>query len=391
MATTKKVIVVDEEQSGILQRSLQFLRNATPFLQKLTLSDVLSGLLLEIPQSSFSSSARQCNPSQLRDGDIIIVHSISAWKTYGIVSSARERKVICFTTHDQCPVSDIGALCSLPSTDIRLREVGLDQLSRMNEDVVVIPQENTAMTLKNARDTLADAHEHLWSFHDFNSEHFVTGAMNTEEKQSPQFDTFMSVLMKAIATGALSELKCRVLRACSKCVVRKVKEISIIIVVATLKVVQVATTNGNKVAAISSLLLARITAKEVTEEVVEATATSAASRLARGAKAGLWGGTIVEGAFLTGSLYLSHRKMKQGAITKEEYEQYKTQRIVASGGSLAGGAVGSAIGTVIMPGVGTFIGSMLGGLVGDYLGSKCGESVYCSSHQENEECVCKPH
>lgn len=380
---TVEVIVVDEGK-GILQKCLH---GAASFLQRLTLSDILSALLLEIPQSSFSSSARQCNPSQLRDGDIIIVHSISAWKTYGIVSSAKERKVICFTTHDQCPVSDIGALCSLPSTDIRLREVGLEVLRINDEDTRVIPQENPANTLRNARDILANASRYPWSFFDLNSEHFVICAM-TGERQSPQLEIFKSVLLKAITTGLLSELRSRVLEACSKCVVRKVtKEITIIIVVATLKVVQLTAKNPNKIAAISSLLLARITTKKVTEEVVEATATSAASRLVRGAKAGLWGGIIVEGAFLTGSLYLSHKKMKQGAITKEEYEQYKTKRIAASGGSLVGGTIGTAIGTAIFPGVGTFIGSVVGGVVGDYLGSNYGENIY----RGNEECACRPH
>ena len=94
------------------------------------------------------------------------------WKTYAVVSNAKEKEMICFATRDRRPrpVSDIGALFS--TADMVLQEVSLDEvLGPGHRDVEVIQQENRARTLKNARAALADQRE--WSFFNFNSEHFI--------------------------------------------------------------------------------------------------------------------------------------------------------------------------------------------------------------------------
>ena len=102
--------------------------------------------------------------SQLEDGDVIVISSERmGWKTYAIVSSAKEKKIICFATCDRHPrpVSDIGALCS--TADTILQEVGLyEVLDPDHGDVEVIQQENKAKTLQKAKAALADRRQ--WSF-----------------------------------------------------------------------------------------------------------------------------------------------------------------------------------------------------------------------------------
>jgi len=193
------------------------------------------------------------DPDLLKDGDILVIHSLWMWKTYAIVSSAKEKKVICFATCNRRPVSDMGALFS--KTDVHLQEVGLDEVLATDHGVVeVIVQENQAKTLQNARAALA--HGHPWQLFGFNSEHFVTHAA-TGKAQSPQLDNLLSVGKKVILSGIMAAVvipeSCTILRKCAK---------------------SVAETTTNKVISSSPQAVASQIAKETTKKAANKVASS---------------------------------------------------------------------------------------------------------------------
>ena len=256
-------------------------------------------LLVYVPEILPSSLCVEYrDPNQLEDGDVLVIHSLWMWKTYAIVSSAKEKKVICFATRNQRPVSDMGALFS--KTDVHLQEVVLDEVLGTDHGVVeVIVQENPTKTLRNARTALT--HGRPWRLFGFNSEHFVTHAA-TGKAQSPQLDNLLSVQKKAVLSGIVAGLatpeSCAILQKCAKYIAST----------ATNKAI-----SGTKAAASQ---VAKQTVKEATEEVASATAVTATSRLASGAKAGLIGGVVVEGACLAYTGYSSYKKMGKGEITE---------------------------------------------------------------------------
>ena len=309
----------------------------------------LKRLLRYVPEIFPSSFYLKYHDShQLRDGDVIVIHSELTWKTYAIVRSAKERKVICFANRDRCPVSDIRAL--FHGANIRLREVNLNKVLESNPGVIGVfrqkKQEDTLKTLERASTALAE--KRRWSFSHFNSEHFVTQAVSGT-RQCTQLKTLKSVTIKSLISGAVAgAVAPRLGGEVGKQVVKEtVEEV------------------GKQVA------------KEATEEVAGATAATATSRLGSGAKAGLIGGAIVEGACLVYTGITSGKKWKSGDMSGAEFRHHMVKRSVATGGSVAGGALGAAIGTAIIPVpfVGTFIGSVVGGVVGDLVGSKCGEGL----------------
>ena len=225
----------------------------------------LKYLLVYVPEILPSSLHLEYHgPNQLEDGDVLVIHSLWMWKTYAIVSSAKERKVICFATHNRHPVSDMGALFS--KTDVHLREVVLDEVLDTDLGVVeVIVQENPAKTLRNARTALT--HGRPWRLFGFNSEHFVTHAA-TGKAQSPQLNNLLSVGKKAVLSGIMAGLvipeSCTILRKCAK---------------------SVAETTTNKVISSSPQAVASQIAKETTKKAANKVASSstqaAASQVAK--------------------------------------------------------------------------------------------------------------
>lgn len=310
------------------------------------------------------------DPNQLEDGDVLVIHTRWMWKTYGIVSSAKEKKVICFVTPDGHPVSDMRAL--FYTVDIHLQEVSLDEVLAMDHgDVEVVLQQNKAETLQNAWTALAS--QYSWRFRSFNSEHFVTLAM-TGEKQSPQSKHLQSVLRKSFYSGLES---CMHVPHCVKVFSRAIPAIATLSKHEATKGIISKIFSGYQI----SVIL------DVAKQTGGAIAVSATvvSRLISGAKAGLIGGAIVEGAYLAYNGIFYGYKWWYGEISWNEFRQRMMKRIVAGSGSLAGGTVGAAIGNVICPGVGTIIGNMAGGFVGDALGSKWGEEFDEYAFDQDED------
>ena len=68
-----------------------------------------------------------------------------------------------------------------------------------------------------------------------------------------------------------------------------------------------------------------------------------------------------------------HRKVKQGKMTSDEFDQRLKKNAVGAGcgilGSSGGAATGFLIGSAIMPGIGTAIGTFTGAVLGGIIGS----------------------
>ena len=317
---------------------------------------------------------KRCKPSELQDGDVFIIPAIWRWQSYGVVSSIKGKKVICFASHDGHPMTDKGALFSMKEGC--LQEVDLDKvLDLYHGDVAIVPQENgnRENTLENARAALGDS----WSFFGNNSEHFATNSMSGKPK-SLQIDNHVVIILKAVATCTVTTIVNQVFMHCAKCISKEVvKRVNIYIHASTRILVSEAAKEMTETATKSVALRAiKVTVKETTEEVVETTALSAYKKFSCGAKAGLIGGAAIEGVFLVGTWYFSSEDVKQGNKSPKEHQQHMVKCSGGACGSVAGGAVGAAVGTAILPGVGTFIGNILGSVAGNYLGSKCSEELF---------------
>ena len=306
------------------------------------------------------------NPNQLKDGDVLVIYQEWMWKTYAVVSNAKEKEIICFATRDRHPrpVSDIRALFS--TADMVLQEVSLDEvLGPGHGDVEVIQQENRARTLQNARAALADQRQ--WSFFNFNSEHFIMLVM-TGKEESPQLDYLKSVGQKAFFSSIRS---CMGVPECAKSLSILVRAVGSCIEEEVTKKVLNMAIGTSKLATVSYVV--KQIGEEATEQMAGVTAKTATGRLASGAKAGLIGAAKTEVLYLAYTGISSGYKWWYDEISGAEFREIMVERTVAGGGSVAGSTLGAAIGTVIFPGAGTFIGSMVGGVAGELLGSKCGE------------------
>lgn len=333
----------------------------------------------DIPPSPLHLEYRDLG--QLKHGDVVVIHSLyNMWKTYAIVSNAKEKKVICFATPNGRPVYDIVALLS--TEDVYLQEVSLDELD--HGVLEVVQQENHAETLQNARDALA--HGSPWRLFDFNSEHFVTRAV-TGKAQSSQISVHIKAVLSGTIAGLMTPEGFRFLRGLGKAITiaKKLNVLSSsaldpILQISKKKVTDQVISGSTKAVASQ---VAKQTAKEATEEVVGATAVTATSKLAKGAKAGLLGGVVVEIVSLTYTGYSSYQKVKNGELSLKDHQRHMVKRIGAAVGSIGGGIVGAAVGSVIFPGAGTVAGGIVGGMAGDHLGSKFGEKIYDYAFSKN--------
>lgn len=301
------------------------------------------------------------NQSQLKAGDIIVIKCVWGWQTYAMVSNTTRgaKTVICFVNQNGQPVSDVEALLGMKP--VTLGEVGMEEVLEMEYGpVAIIRQSNKTRSLSSARSILGQN----WSFFQFNSEHFATWAL-TGEAQCQQLLNLRNKVQRHVLTGALTGVAtqegCNALKNCAKFVfAQTTKEAAEEVVSGT----------------------AKAAAKQLTKETAEETVSKVASaslgqKLVSGAKAGLFAGTIVEGACLAYSVHGAYKQMKKGDISGNQFRHHVVQHSGAAGGSVAGGAVGAAVGTVLIPipVVGTIVGSVVGGVAGSLIGSKVGDAA----------------
>lgn len=294
--------------------------------------------------------------SQLNDGDIVVIHSVWGWQTYAMVSSTMKgaERMICFVNRNGQPVSDIEAL--LRTKGVALREVGMEEVMDMEYGpVAIIRHPNRKQALNSARHALG----RKWKFFQFNSEHFVTQALTGEGKCQQLVNLGKNAqrhLLTGVLTGVATKECCQALQGCVKHVCS-----------------QGAKEAAEEVVTSAAKAAAKQITKETAEEAVsKAASVSLGSKLASGAKAGLFGGIIVEGACLAYSVRGAYKQMESGKISKEQFRHHVVQQTGSAGGSLTGGVAGAAIGTALIPipVVGSVVGSVVGGVVGSFVGSK---------------------
>ena len=298
--------------------------------------------------------------SQLQEGDIVAIHSVWGWQSFAMVSSTTGAgKMICFVNRNGQPVSDIEAL--LWRKRVRLGEVSMEEVLGMEfGPVAIICQKNRAQALCNARSILGRE----WSLFHFNSEHFVTWA-TTGRAKCHQLVNVAANAQKAVVTGVMTGLatpeSCRVLKSCAKLISGAV-----------------AKETGEEVASSVTKVAATHLMKETAEEAVsKTTAVGLGKKMASGAKAGLFGGVVVEGACLAYSVHGAYQQMQRDEISQKQFRHHVVKQTGAAWGSLSGGVAGAAIASVIIPipVVGTVIGSVVGGVVGSFVGSMVGEAT----------------
>ena len=299
--------------------------------------------------------------SQLQEGDIVAIFSVWGWQSFAMVSSTMHgtEKMICFVNRNGQPVSDIEAL--LWGEGVRLGEVSMEEVLGMEYGpMAIICQKNRAQALRNARSILGRE----WSLFHFNSEHFVTWA-TTGRAKCHQLVNVAANAQKAVVTGVMTGLatpeSCRVLKSCAKLISGAV-----------------AKETGEEMASSVTKVAATHLMKETAEEAVsKTTAIGLGKQMASGAKAGLFGGVVVEGACLAYSVHGAYQQMKNDEISQEQFRHHVVKRTGAAGGSMTGGVAGAAIGSVIIPipVVGTVVGSVVGGVVGSFVGSMVGDAT----------------
>ena len=282
--------------------------------------------------------------SQLQEGDIVAIRSMWGWQSYAMVSSMKGAgKMICFVNRNGKPVSDIEAL--FWKKGVRLGEVSMEKVLGMEYGpVAIIRQKNRDQALHKARSALGRE----WSFFRFNSEHFVTWAM-TGEAKCQQLVNAEAMAQKGVITGVIAGL-------------------------ATPEGVRIT----NKVISniLKETLHTHLMKKTAEEAVSKTTAIGIGKKMASGAKAGLFGGAVVEVACLAYSVYGAYQQMKNDEISQEQFLSHMVKQTGAAGGSVVGGVVGAAIGSVVpIPVVGTAIGSVVGSVVGGAVGGAVGSAV----------------
>ena len=200
-----------------------------------------------------------------------------------------------------------------------------------------------------------------WNLFHFNSEHFVTWA-TTGKAKCHQLVNVAATAQKAVVTGVVTGLAtpevCRAVQSCAKLISGAVAK----------ETAEEAASSVTKVAATHLM-------KETAEEAVsKTTAVGLGKKMASGAKAGLFGGVVVEGACLAYSVHGAYQQMQRDEISQKQFRHHVVKQTGAAGGSMTGGAAGAAIGSVIIliPVVGTVIGSVVGGVVGSFVGSMVG-------------------
>ena len=294
--------------------------------------------------------------SQLQDGDIVAIRSVWGWQSYAMVSSMKGAgKMICFVNRNGKPVSDIEAL--FWKKGVNLGEVSTEKVLGMEfGPVAIIRQKNRDQALRKARSALGRE----WSFFRFNSEHFVTWAM-TGEAKCQQLVNVKAMAQKGVMTGVVTGLATpEGVRITNKVISNIVKE------------------TGEEAASSVTKVAATHLMKETAEEAVsKTTAIGIGKKMASGAKAGLFGGTVVEGACLAYSVHGAYQQMQRDEISQEQFRHHVVKQTGAAGGSMTGGVAGAAIGSVIIPipVVGTVVGSVVGGVVGSLVGSIVGEAT----------------
>ena len=276
--------------------------------------------------------------SQLQEGDVVAIRSEWEWQSFAMVSSTMEgaENMICFVNHNGQPVSDMDAL--LWREGVALGEVVMEDVLGMEYGpVTIIRHENRDLALRNARSALGRE----WNLFCFNSEHFVTWAMTGEAKCQ------QLVNLEATPEHCGEEL------------------------------ISDTVTTGEAVKSAAKAVAIHLTKETAEEAVSKTTAISVGRQMASGAKAGLFGGVVVEGACLAYSVHGAYQQMQRDEISQEQFRHRTVKETGAASGSVAGGVAGAAIGSVVIPipVVGTIVGGVVGGIVGSVVGSKVGEAT----------------
>ena len=267
--------------------------------------------------------------SQLQEGDIVAIRSVWGWQSYAMVSSMKGAgMMICFVNRNGKPVSDIEAL--LWKKGVNLGEVSTEKVLGMEfGPVAIIRQKNRDQALKKARRAL----DREWSFFHFDSEHFVTWAM-TGEAKCQQIVNAKAMVKKGVLTGSMTRLANKVISN----IVKK---------------------TGEEMASSVTKGAATHLMKETAEEAIsKTTAVGLGKKMASGAKAGLFGGAVVEGACLAYSVYGAYHQMKNDEISQEQFRSHMVKQTGAAGGSAIGSAVGSVVGSAMG---GAFCSVVVGG------------------------------
>ena len=183
----------------------------------------------------------------------------------------------------------------------------------------------------------------------------------TGEAKCQQLDNVKAMAKKGVLTGVMTRLATLdYMRITNKIISNVVKE------------------TGEEAASSFTKGAATHLMKETAEEAVsKTTVVGLGKKMASGAKAGLFGGVVVEGACLAYSVYGAYHQMQRDEISQEQFRNHMVKQTGAAGGSVAGGVAGAAIGSVVIPipVVGTAIGSMVGSVVGSAMGGAVGSVV----------------